>query len=218
MLTIYRYFGWHADPEGLTLAEASEGNLQQYLEQHKKIPMSTRRKWCQQVVQSISYIHSRGVIHSDLRPENFLVHATTPESLDLWLCDFGGSFCKRLDLDGGHLPDSGFMDSKAPAVSEIYTDIFSIGSILYTIVTGHWPHGERSHLDKTPESMAKYCEHVNNIFGQGHFPETQGISGGSSILGCWTYMYATADEILKDLGMDDTKASASDIFELKPYT
>ena len=46
-----------------------------------------------------------GVIHSDLRPENFLVDASTPTSFDLWLCDFGESVCKELDIDGGSLPD-----------------------------------------------------------------------------------------------------------------
>lgn len=160
--------------------------------------MSTRRKWCRQVVQSISYIHSLGIIHSDLRPENFLVHATTPESLDLWLCDFGGSYCERLGLDGGHLPDSGFMDPNAPSISEISTDIFSVGSILFTIVTGHWPHSQPGKLE-TLEEITKYHDYVDGLFKQRQFPDLQEVSGGKFILGCWTYMYTTADEILKDL-------------------
>lgn len=201
--TVLSYFGWHVDPEGLRLAEASEGDLQRYLEQHEDMPIPTRRKWCRQVVGSISYIHSRGVIHSDLRPENFLVHATTPDSLDLWLCDLGGSFCERLDLDGGHLPDSGFMDPNAPPVSNISADLFSVGSILYTIVTGHWPHGQPGLVERTPEKRAEYCEYVDHLFRRGRFPELEGIPfGGRSILGCWTYIYTTADEILKDLDSD----------------
>lgn len=166
-------------------------------------------KWCRQVVESIKYIHSHGIIHSDLRPENFLVHATAPESLDLWLCDFGGSTCERLGLDGGHLPDSGFMDPNAPLVSTISTDIFSIGSILYSILTGHWPYGQPGPMERTVEEMTKYGEHVDNLFRKGQFPNVQKVSGGRIILGCWTYAYATADEILKDLDCEDIVAAGT---------
>ncbi|KAJ3578069.1 hypothetical protein NPX13_g2494 [Xylaria arbuscula] len=135
------YLGWQDTVRGLLLAEASHGSLQRYLEEnHDTISTPIRRKWCRQVVESIAYIHGRGVIHSDLRPDNFLVHAITPKSLDLWLCDFGGSTCEKLGLDGKHLPDPGFFNPNSEWVSTTATDIFSVGSILYAILTGHWPY------------------------------------------------------------------------------
>lgn len=201
------YLGWQDDPErpGLRLAEASEGSLQHYLERHHdNIPASVRSKWCRQVVEAISYIHSHGIIHSDLRSENFLVHATAPDSLDLWLCDFGGAYCERLRLDGGHLPDEGFWDPNAPWESVVTTDLFSVGSILYHILTGHWPHGPKGPFERTPENVEAYRELVDNLFRQGQFPNVDDIDGGRIIRGCWKYAYATADEILKDLDSEDT--------------
>lgn len=53
--------------QGLLLAEASHGNLQQYIDKSNR----------------------------------FLVHATSTASLDIWLCDFGGSTCEDLGLDRG---------------------------------------------------------------------------------------------------------------------
>ncbi|TLD38556.1 kinase-like protein [Venturia nashicola] len=54
------------------------------------------------------------VIHSDLKPENYLVHATDGSSLDLWLCDFGGSTCPELGDSVAHMPDDPFFDIRMP--------------------------------------------------------------------------------------------------------
>ncbi|MCJ1474029.1 hypothetical protein MMC13_002687 [Lambiella insularis] len=188
--------------EGLLLAEASHGNLQAYLDKNYDcLDFPLRRKWCQQATQSIAYLHKNGVIHSDLRPENFLVHATTTTSLDLWLCDFGGSMCKEMDLDGGHLPDDPFYDPTLGFVSIPATDIFSLGSILYTILTGHWPYKSPGPFD-TPEEMYKYQSMVNALFGQGQFPNVTELTGGKVVMGCWTKRYSTAEEILQAIEVE----------------
>ena len=195
-----RYLGYQdavdIRQKGLLLAEASHGNLQTYIdEKYDVLDFPMRRKWCRQVAQSIAYLHENGVIHSDLRLENFLVHATTPTSLDLWLCDFGGSMCKALDLDGGHLPDDPFFNPTLGFVSTPATDIFSLGSILYTILTGHWPYKSPGPFN-TPEDMYNYQSKVNALFSQGHFPDVAGLTGGRVVMGCWTKRYSTAEEIL----------------------
>lgn len=163
--------------------------------------MRVRRKWCRQVVEALVYIHSRGVIHSDLRPDNFLVHATTPESLDIWLCDFGGSTCDKLGLDGGHLPDSGFFDPNADPVSTPATDIFSAGSILYAILTGHWPYRKQG-IFENGEDMIQYGEKVDRLFGAKEFPSVERLFGGAVILGCWTGKHSTAEDVLKELNLE----------------
>lgn len=210
-----RFFGWHdapGAPQGLLLAEASRGSLQRVLDEDGgAIAPSARRRWCRQAVESIAHIHSRGVIHSDLRPENFLVHATTPASLDLWLCDFGGATCEKLGLDGGHLPDPGFFDPNSKWVSTPATDIFSIGSILYTIVTGHWPY-RGSGPFRTGDEMESYRLQVDDLFAQGKFPDVEGLFGGRVIMGCWTNKYATADDVLQDLTLEAEKETSESIF------
>lgn len=88
--TLFGYHGWQSEPTGgILLSKASHGNLQHYLEANHNISLFIRQKWCRQAAEAIAYIHSQGVIHSDLLPDNYLVHATTPTSLNLWLYDFG---------------------------------------------------------------------------------------------------------------------------------
>lgn len=193
--------------QGLLLAEASHGNLQQYIDENNSfIPLSLRKKWCRQTAESITYLHSLGVIHSDLRPDKFLVLATSTASLDIWLCDFGGSTCEELGLDGGHLPDAGFFDPTQEYVSTPATDIFSLRCILYTILTGHWPYKSPGPF-KTTEEMDKYDQKVDLLFRQRKFPDLGGLIGGKVIIGCWMKKYSTAEEILcaleAEMLMDD---------------
>ncbi|POR33572.1 Protein kinase-like domain protein [Tolypocladium paradoxum] len=65
-----------------------------------------------------------------MRPENFLVHETTPTSLDPWLCDVGGSKCDGLGVYGGHVPDSGFFEPRPRPTVTTQMDMFSAGSVL----------------------------------------------------------------------------------------
>lgn len=206
MLTvILRYLG-HQDTlgaqQGLLLAEASHGNLQSYIDERNAIiDIPLRKKWCWQTAESISYLHENGVIHSDLRPDNFLVHETTSTSLDLWLCDFGGSTCEELDLDGGHLPDDPFFDPTQASVSTPATDIFSLGSIFYTILTGRWPYRPSGPF-KTAEDKYEYQRMVNSLFRQRKFPDMTGLIGGRVVMGCWTNEYGTVQEILRALEVE----------------
>lgn len=119
--------------------------------------------------------------------------------MDLWLCDFGGSTCERLGLDGGHLPDSGFFDPNAAWSSTPSTDIFSVGSILYAILTGHWPYRDRRL--SCFEEMEEYAKHVDACFRDRKFPDTRGLHAGNIISGCWTNVFNSADEILQALSL-----------------
>lgn len=179
----------------MLFVEASDGNLQTYLEnQNDATGIGLRVKWCRQAVEAICYIHKKGVIHSDLRPENYLVH-TIGSALDLHLCDFGGSVCG--DIDGGSLPDSGFFDPRQPWISTPATDIFSLGSILYTIMTGHWPHRSPGPF-KSAEEKYQYEERVDTLFSKGVFPSVGNLIGGAIIQDCWDGKHRDAESLLRE--------------------
>ncbi|GAB7353558.1 hypothetical protein MBLNU459_g3992t1 [Dothideomycetes sp. NU459] len=192
---IVRFLG--RELSGLLFREANCGNLQRYLETHNAgLDLQLRLQWRLQAAEAISYIHSKGVIHSDLRPENLLLHASGSSSSSLpeiQLCDFGGSCCG--DIDGGHLPDSGFFNPAKPWVSTWDTDIFSLGSVFYTIMTGHWPHRSPGPF-RTAEEKMQYEDKVDELFLNGQFPSVQGIIGGDLIHGCWVEEFRDADTIV----------------------
>jgi hypothetical protein len=106
--------------------------------------------------------------------------------------------CKELDIDGGSLPDAGFFDPNSPWESTTDSDIFSLGSVLYAIVTGHWPYREPGPF-KSVDDMEHYRQRVDNLFGRGEFPNVKGLYGGKIIMGCWRHEYTSVDDILRDV-------------------
>ncbi|KAF2869153.1 kinase-like domain-containing protein [Massariosphaeria phaeospora] len=177
---------------GIVLSEASHGNLQKFIDSRNgEMHASLRWRLAEQAAEAITHMHKNGVIHSDLRPENFLVHDSGTRSadgltlLDLWLCDFRGSTCKVPKLDGGHMPDTPFFDPRITSwESKPATDIFSLGSIIYAIMTGYWPF-RTSPPPSAAEAMDIYRDEVDKLFGKGTFPDTSGLQGGDVIRGCW---------------------------------
>lgn len=157
--------------------------------------MSLRLKWRTQAAEAIQFIHSKGVIHSDLRPDNFLLHTVAGSALDLLLCDFGGS--TNGEIDGGHLPDFGFSDPCGGCESTPSTDIFSLGSIYYTIMTGHWPYRTASPF-KSMEEIVEYEEKVEKLFSTKTYPSVDELPAGVVIQRCWTGEYSNAKELIED--------------------
>lgn len=107
--------------------------------------------------------------------------------------------CEELDLDGGGSPDAGFSDPNSTGMPTQATDIFSLGSVLYTIITGHWPYRDPGGLFHSMEEMEQYESRVEGLFKKGIFPDVKGLFGGETMLGCWTQKYSNVEDILQDL-------------------
>ncbi|KAK8139961.1 kinase-like domain-containing protein, partial [Apiospora sp. TS-2023a] len=188
---------------GILLSEARLGNLQTYIDSHNaELKPSQRSEICEQVTEGIVHIHKKGVIHSDLRPENILLDLVDASSVSVWLCDFGGSICKELGLDGGHLPDTPFFDPRMEWESTPATDIFSLGSIFYTVQTGHWPFRDHPPQWDSVEEKQAYEAQADSWFKDGYFPPVSHVTGGNVIKGCWNHTYKTASEVLKAVRLE----------------
>ncbi|CAD0109726.1 unnamed protein product [Aureobasidium uvarum] len=196
---IIKFLGSSQTPKGLLFAEANHGDLQCYLDSHNEsINDDLRLKWRLQAAEAVAYLRSKGVIHSDLRPQNFLLHIDNDnDGPELLLCDFGGSYCKTSDriIDGGHLPDTGFFNPTKEWISTKDTDIFALGSVFYAVMTGHW-------LYKSPgpfvsvEEQEQYDERVNELFMKRAFPPVEHLLGGDIIHECWTEKITHAGTIV----------------------
>ena len=100
-----------------------------------------------QLADALAYSHSKGVCHSDLKPSNILItRGGRPMLLDFNLAYDPQAVERRL---GGTLPYmspeqlhaiGGPSDHQQPAVDE-RSDIFSLGVILYEMLTGCLPFG-----------------------------------------------------------------------------
>lgn len=109
-----------------------------------------------QLAGALEYAHARGVIHRDLKPSNALIDARG----DLFLTDFG--IAKLLESDarftgsGAMVGTPAYMSPEQAQGRKIdqRTDIYSLGIILYEMITGRIPFDA-----ETP--LAIILKHIN---------------------------------------------------------
>merc|ERR1712017_18444 len=99
------------------------------------------RYFLSQMIDVLSYMQGKGVVHRDLKLENILVD----DNLNLKIADFGFATYKKIDLLKSY---RGTMTYMAPEIKEGKTydgtqvDLFSIGVIVFIIVQGIFPFKE----------------------------------------------------------------------------
>ncbi|KAI8515264.1 Serine/threonine-protein kinase 17A [Branchiostoma belcheri] len=94
-----------------------------------------------QILEGVSYLHERNIIHLDLKPQNILLTKPAPAG-DIKLVDFG--LARRVNVHEEIREIVGTPDYVAPEVLSFEplstaTDMWSIGVLAYVMLTGHSP-------------------------------------------------------------------------------
>ena len=114
-------------------------SLNRILAREKKLPLSQALKLAEEIAEALDYAHAQGVVHRDIKPGNILV----TEDGHAKIADFG---IAKLNLAHFTLPGR-VMGTPAYMAPEQLSgegvdgrsDLFSLGVILYAMVTGHSP-------------------------------------------------------------------------------
>lgn len=188
---IVKYLG--KDNRGLRFELAANGDVRRYLTSpdSSESPERVRRKWAEQAAEALAFVHEKGVIHCDIHPNNLLLD----KQLDIQLCDFAGSLCGALELDGGAMESTRFfLPRDQHATPDMKSDLFALGSAIYFIMSNHEPY------DSLPE------EEVTAHYLKKEFPDVQSLSCGRVIASCWKGEFESAQEVvnvLQEMALQD---------------
>jgi len=123
----------------LIMEYASGGEVLDFIVAHKKLSEKRARSLFRQLVSAFAHIHSRNIVHRDLKAENILLD----ENLDIKIIDFGlSNFFTPSQLLKTPCGSPSYaapelirkVDYDGPAA-----DIWSLGVNLYVLVTGVLP-------------------------------------------------------------------------------
>jgi eukaryotic-like serine/threonine-protein kinase len=134
-------------------------SLRQRLDTEKQLPIDETVRIARQVASALDYAHRRGVIHRDIKPENILLHEG-----EAMLADFGIALAVR-EAGGARLTEIGlslgtpqYMSPEQATGERDLTgrsDLFSLGAVVYEMLTGEPPFRARTHQAMVAKLMTE---------------------------------------------------------------
>ena len=118
---------------------AEGGDLQNCIKNNNPLSISIARYYFQQLVSVVEYLHTNGICHRDIKPQNMLLD----EKYNLKLADFG--FATPTDQKDVVQPLCGTGGYKAPELISCYpstgqkVDIFAMGITLFQLLLIKYP-------------------------------------------------------------------------------
>ncbi|KOG96176.1 protein kinase FRK1 [Saccharomyces eubayanus] len=126
---------------GIVLEYACGGEFYKYIQKKRRLKETNACRLFSQLISGVHYIHSKGLVHRDLKLENLLLD----KNENLVITDFGfvNEFCSRNELMKTSCGSPCYAAPELVVSTKPYearkADIWSCGVILYAMLAGYLP-------------------------------------------------------------------------------
>src|ERR1035437_120194 len=145
--------------------------LREKLNRESQLGVDEAVRIAREVLDALEYAHQHGIVHRDIKPENILLHGG-----HAMVADFGIALAVSAAA-GGRMTETGLSlgtphymsPEQATAEKEISarSDVYSLGSVLYEMLTGQPPHiggsAQQFIMKIITESAAPVTQHRKSV-------------------------------------------------------
>lgn len=142
-----------------------------YAQEQQSLTESEVRGIFKEIIHAVSHMHSHKIAHRDLKLENIKFTTDNTSKSNIKILDFGFA-CKMNHDDANGMTGACYtLDYAAPEIlaNKKYTescDLWSLGVILFALLTGEMPFRRQSDCD---HATVNSCEKITNRIKRGKF-------------------------------------------------
>ena len=127
--------------------------LKQYMKEHGVLPTDEVLNFSIQIAKALAHAHSKGIIHRDIKPQNVML---LKDGL-IKVADFGIAALQN-DIEESTNETVGSVHYIAPeqargAAADARSDIYSLGIVMYEMMTGRLPYVGKSDVEVAVKHM-----------------------------------------------------------------
>ena len=193
--------------DGITLTE--------YIAKHGVLKWKDVVHFTMQILKALQHAHDRGIVHRDIKPQNvMLLEDGTIKVMDFGIARFNRETDKTMSEKAiGSVHYISPEQAKGDVTDE-RSDIYSIGVMMYEMLTGKKPFDGESPVSIAlmhMQSPAKKMSEINNSIPEGLEEITEKAMQKEP-----SKRYQTAGEMVKDI--EEFKQNPSIVFEYKYFS
>jgi tetratricopeptide (TPR) repeat protein len=118
------------------------GSLRDRLQREGPLPLEDALDVAREVAQALTHAHEHGFVHRDIKPENILFLSGRPVVADFGIARAAESADRQLTQTGMAVGTPAYMSPEQALADRVdgRSDIYSLGCVLYEMVTGNPPY------------------------------------------------------------------------------